>query len=106
MSHTVTIQNTPYRFRVEAGESVLQAALRQEIPVPWGCGGGVCGVCMGQVISGEMVYPDGEPLALFEEDATDGKGLFCVGHPTSDLVLDIPEMGEDWEPFGAINPTG
>ncbi len=95
MPYTVTIQKTPWHFAVNEGETVLQAALRQDIPVPWGCGGGVCGVCMGQIVSGEMRYPDGEPLALFEEDAEAGKGLFCVGHPASDLVLDVPEMGED-----------
>ncbi|MBU0655724.1 MAG: 2Fe-2S iron-sulfur cluster binding domain-containing protein [Gammaproteobacteria bacterium] len=99
MSYSVTILNTDWRFEVSEGETVLQAALRQEIPVPWGCGGGVCGVCMGQIVSGEMVYPDGEPLALFEEDADAGKGLFCVGLPASDLVLDVPEMGADWEPW-------
>ena len=92
MSYTVTIQNTAWRFQVDAGETVLQAALRQDIPVPWGCGGGVCGVCMAQIVSGEMVYPDGDPLALFEEDAAAGKGLFCVGEPASDLVLEVPEI--------------
>jgi len=99
MSYTVTIQNTPWQFQVHAGETVLQTALRQEIPVPWGCGCGVCGVCMEHIIAGEMAYPDGEPIALFEEDAEAGKGLFCVGHPVSDLILDLPEMDEDWEPF-------
>lgn len=99
MTYTVTIQNTPFSFQVDEGESVLQAALRQEIPLPWGCGGGVCGTCMGQVVEGEMVYPDGDPIALFEEDAAEGKGLFCVGHPRSNLVLNVPDLGKDWEPF-------
>lgn len=101
MNYRVTILQTPFRFDVTAGETVLQAALRQEIPVPWGCGGGVCGVCMGKIVSGDMHYPDGEPLALFEEDAMAGMGLFCVGYPRSDLVLDVPEMGTDWEPWEA-----
>jgi ferredoxin len=98
MRYTVTLLNTPFRFEVNKGETVLQAALRHEIPMPWGCGGGVCGVCMGKIVAGEMIYPDGDPLALFEEDAEAGMGLFCVGEPTSDLVLDIPEMGTDFEP--------
>ena len=92
MPYHVTIQNTPYCFQVKAGETVLQAALRQDIPVPWGCGGGVCGVCLGQIVVGKMIYPDGEPLALFEADAAGGKGLFCIGIPASDLVLRVPEM--------------
>lgn len=97
MKYRVTILQTPFQFDVMAGETVLQAALRQDIPVPWGCGGGVCGVCMSKIVSGQIHYPDGEPLALFEEDAAAGMGLFCVGHPTSDLVLDVPEMGVNWE---------
>lgn len=99
MSYTVTILNTDWRFAVNAGETLLQAALRQEVPVPWGCGGGVCGVCMSQLVSGDVVYPDGEPLALFEEDAEAGKILPCTSEPRSDLVLNVPEMGEDWEPW-------
>ena len=52
MRYTVTLLNTPFRFQVNKGETVLQAALRQDIPMPWGCGGGVCGVCMGKIVSG------------------------------------------------------
>jgi len=84
MNYRVTILQTPFQFDVRAGETVLQAALRQDIPVP-----------------GAMHYPDGEPLALFEEDAAAGMGLFCVGYPTTDLVLAVPEMGTDWEPWEA-----
>ena len=92
MSYRVSIENTPYQFTVEQGESVLQAALRANIDMPWGCGDGLCGVCMGHIVSGEIIYPGGPPMALFEEDEEQGKGLFCVGYPQSDLVLNIPEM--------------
>lgn len=92
MSYTVRIENTPYEFTVEPGESVLQAAIRSHIDIPWGCGDGLCGVCMGQIVSGSIAYPDGPPMALFEADEEQGKGLFCVGYPQSDLVLNIPEM--------------
>ena len=94
MSYTVTILNTEYRFQVEAGETVLQAALRQNIPLAWGCGAGICGMCLSKVVQGEMFYPEGEPLALFEEDKAEGKGLFCVGVPCSDLILDVAELDQ------------
>lgn len=99
MPHTITIRNTPYRFVVNDDETVLQAALRNDIPVPWGCGGGVCGVCMSQIVSGNVRYPGGEPLALFEEDAAAGKLLPCASEPLSDLVLDVTEMDADREPW-------
>ncbi|MEN9432511.1 MAG: hypothetical protein RLZZ422_100 [Pseudomonadota bacterium] len=90
--YKITLARTSYSFEALPNETLLQAALRQRIPVPWGCGGGICGVCLSQVISGTMVYR-GEPLALFEEDVEAGKGLICVGYPCSDLVIDVPELG-------------
>ena len=65
--YKVRIENTPYCFAVEPGESVLQAALRENVDMPWGCGDGLCGVCMGQVVSGKITYPNGPPMALFED---------------------------------------
>ena len=94
MAFTVRLLNTPYHFNAEPTETVLEAALRQDVPMPWGCGGGMCGVCMGQVVAGEMVYTH-PPLALFEEDEAEGKGLFCCGYARSDLVLDVPELNSN-----------
>lgn len=89
--YTVRIENTPYRFQVSAAETILQSALRQGIELPWGCGGGICGVCMSDIKEGTVAY-DAPPLALFEEDEEQGKGLICVAYPRSDLLLHIPEV--------------
>ena len=51
-------------------------------------------MCLSKVVQGEMCYPEGEPLALFEEDKAEGKGLFCVGVPCSDLILDVAELDQ------------
>lgn len=90
-TYKITLARTPYAFEALPNETLLQAALRQNISVPWSCGSGICGVCLSQVVSGTMVYAN-EPLALFEEDVEAGKGLICVGYPRSDLVIDIPEL--------------
>ena len=95
--YQVYIQNTAYQFEALASETLLQAALRQEIPLPWGCAGGICGVCMGAIVSGEIEYVHGQPLALFEEDAAEGKALFCCAYPRSDLVIAAPELGSDYQ---------
>jgi len=97
MPLTVTIQSTGENFTVEVGETILQAALRQGIALPHGCYNGVCGACISRIVSGRIDYPDGQPLALFEEDA--GKGLCCVGHPRGDLVIEPEHLGADCEPW-------
>jgi ferredoxin len=94
MSYNVKILHTPYCFQVVEGETVLQAAIRQQIPLAWGCGAGICGMCLSHLVQGEMAYPDGNPLALFEEDIAQGKCLFCVGVPCSDLILEVAELDQ------------
>ncbi len=97
MSCTVTISTTGERFRVEEGETILQAALRQGISLPYGCDSGICGVCISRVLEGRIVYPGGNPMALFEEDIQAGKGLCCVGYPCGDLVIEPLSEEGDWE---------
>ena len=41
MLYTVTIPSTGARFTVEAGETILQAGLRQGVTLPYGCHGGM-----------------------------------------------------------------
>lgn len=94
--YQVHIQQTNYQFEVAENETILTAALRQDIPLPWGCAGGICGVCMGAVLEGSIEYRNGSPLALFEEDAAVGKSLFCCAYPSSDLVIAAPELGSDY----------
>ena len=64
MSYQVTIQSSGHSFNVEPSESVLDAALRQGIILPYGCRNGQCGSCIGEVLSGSVDYHDGLPDAL------------------------------------------
>lgn len=98
-SYTVRIHQTSYQFQVAERETILQAALRQDISLPWGCNMGICGVCMGTVVEGELEYlsSSNSPLALFEEDAAEGKALFCCAYAVSDLVIAVPELGHDYQ---------
>lgn len=95
--YQVQIHNTAYQFEVTVNETILAAALRQQVPLPWGCAGGICGVCMGEVLTGQFEYVQGTPLALFEEDAAEGKALFCCAYPRSNLVISSPELGQNYQ---------
>ena len=47
----------------EEDESVLAAALRQGVVLPYSCRNGSCGSCKGQIVDGEVDYGTGLPEA-------------------------------------------
>lgn len=93
MLYHITIQPSGHEFQVAANESVLDAALREKGSVlPYGCRNGTCGSCMGTLMSGEVVYPDGRPPGLSESEQAGGKVLLCQARPRSDLVIEAREV--------------
>jgi len=50
--HEVRLEPSGHTFTVEAGETILAAALRQGIGLPYGCRNGACGACKGVLRSG------------------------------------------------------
>lgn len=92
MSYKVTIENTDHSFVVNEGESVLDAALRSGLVLPYSCRGGTCGSCAGKVVEGKIEYPYGEPEALSEAEAAVGQALFCQARPKTDLRIEVREV--------------
>ena len=92
MAYQVTIKSSGHAFTVRQTESVLDAALRQGIILPYGCRNGTCGSCLGAVLSGSVRYPGDPPPALAASQATEGKALFCQALPASDLVIGVREV--------------
>ncbi len=88
MSFTVTVRATDHRFEVEENETILDAAIRQSVGLPYGCRNGRCGSCAADLLSGEVSYY-GSPPAL--EDLGDGKCLPCQGFAASDLSIAVRE---------------
>jgi len=91
MTFEVKIESSGHRFTVEAGESLLDAALRHGIGLPYGCRNGACGSCIADLLSGEVAYPDGEPEIAIEP----GQVVICQAHARSDLRLKVREVSVD-----------
>ncbi len=87
MVFNVRTQPGGHAFEVATGESVLDAALRQGISLPYGCRNGQCGSCAAKLVQGEVAYPTGEPEAL--QGQAPGTCLTCRAVPTCDLVLEV-----------------
>lgn len=94
MSFTVRIEPSGHQFQVAADEPILTAALRHGYAFPYGCRNGGCGACKGKLLAGTVNYGTDLPPALSEEDVSNGLALFCQAHATSDLVLEVKEVGE------------
>lgn len=92
MSHQITVQPGGYQFSAEAGESLLDAALRQGFSLPYGCRDGACGACKGKVLCGEVAHGKAADSALPAAERAAGQALFCCATALSDLVLEARQM--------------
>jgi CDP-4-dehydro-6-deoxyglucose reductase, E3 len=86
MSYRVIVSQTGQSFQVNAGESVLGAALRQDVPLAHECTFGGCGTCRVKLLEGSVAYED-FPMALTPEEAQQGYALVCQARAQSDLVI-------------------
>ncbi|HEX7964687.1 MAG TPA: CDP-6-deoxy-delta-3,4-glucoseen reductase [Gammaproteobacteria bacterium] len=92
MAKTVTLMPEEKRFQVEDGETVLAAALRHGIHLPYGCRTGSCGTCRAHVLEGKTAYPAGAPLALTALEVHAGESLLCRAVPETDLKVEAQEI--------------
>ena len=102
MSFTVHIEPSGHEFTVEPEETVLDAALRQNIGLPYGCRNGACGSCIGSLLQGEVDYPNGKTDAL--EGQADDACLLCQAVPRGDLRCAVGEIDQVEEIASRIMP--
>ncbi len=88
MSYQVTIEPTGELIEVEEGQTILQAALRQGVWLPFACGHGTCATCKCQVLEGEVDLGAASSFALMDMERDEGKVLACCAIPQSDLVIE------------------
>jgi len=81
-----------HRLIARAGETVLEAALRQGVNLPYVCRDGACGVCKGRILKGTVDYGTYQKGVLTEAEKTEGKALFCCAKPLSDLDIECHEV--------------
>jgi CDP-4-dehydro-6-deoxyglucose reductase, E3 len=92
MKHRVELRPSGRHFEAAADETVLAAALRQGIGLPYGCKSGTCGTCKAQCVEGRWVQDAHSPTALTPEEALRGKLLVCCSRASTDLVIEAREL--------------
>ncbi|MCY4418933.1 MAG: iron-sulfur cluster-binding domain-containing protein [Cytophagales bacterium] len=84
----IVFQGESHLITVQPHESILEAALAQDIPLPHSCTKGLCTSCKCRILQGKLGMKKQE--ALSEEEIQEGYRLSCIGYPLSeDLKIEI-----------------
>jgi ferredoxin-NADP reductase len=89
-SHFVklNLKGIEFDFLVQYPDSILQAAKKIKLDLPYSCESGKCGSCAATCISGNVWLSNNEVLT--DSDLARGLTLTCTGHPQKgDVVLKI-----------------
>jgi CDP-4-dehydro-6-deoxyglucose reductase len=92
MTFQITVQPSGHQFSCEEDETILAAAVRAGIGLPYGCKNGACSSCKGKVLSGSVSHKPYQERALPADEAAAGMSLFCCASPHSDLVIEAREV--------------
>jgi CDP-4-dehydro-6-deoxyglucose reductase len=92
MVHKVTLRPSGREFTVEGDETVLAAALRAGIGLPYGCKSGTCGTCKSTVLDGRWEQGSHSTSALSADEEAKGRVLVCCSRPQTDLVIEAREL--------------
>ena len=92
LTHQITIQGSDHSFACAAGDTVLEAAIRSDLMLPYGCRNGACGTCKGKIVAGEVDYGAYQASTLTADEQRAGVALLCCAKPKTDLVIAVREV--------------
>lgn len=92
MTFQVLVNPSGRQFSCDAGESILAAAIRAGVGLPYGCKNGACGSCKGKLVSGQAEIGAHQERALSAAEREAGQTLFCCAMPQSDVVIEVREV--------------
>jgi CDP-4-dehydro-6-deoxyglucose reductase len=92
VSYQVVLKPSGNRYVVEEGETVLGAAMKAGLFLPYSCRSGVCSTCKGRVIEGQIDHGRAFEKALPPEERQRGYALLCSAKPLSDMTIEVAEL--------------
>jgi CDP-4-dehydro-6-deoxyglucose reductase len=88
----VIIKPSDHAFACAPDETVLEAAMKADLILPYGCRNGACGSCKGELLDGEVDYGPHQASTLTEDEKREGFALFCCARPKTDIVIRVREV--------------
>ncbi len=85
---TVIYNGNTYNFDVNPSQTILEAAMKKNIDLPYSCQSGLCTACLGKCTQGAI--KNMETDALTDTEIAEGYVLTCSAHPIStNVVIEI-----------------
>lgn len=92
MEFTITVLPQEKQFVCQPGETILNASIRANINISYGCRQGLCGSCVGSIISGQTHYLS-EPIAV--QGISHNQILFCQAIPLTNVTIKLDQSRSD-----------
>ncbi|MFM8340205.1 MAG: 2Fe-2S iron-sulfur cluster-binding protein, partial [Fluviibacter sp.] len=92
MTHQVTLNPINATFRADGHETVLEAALRHDLLVPYGCRNGGCGACRAKITAGTVDHGKSSETTLTPADREAGFALLCCAVPQTDVTVEVKDV--------------
>lgn len=100
--HKVSLANGK-SFICESGQTLLEAAQKSNLNLPYSCKTGRCSTCKARVISG-VTHAKVDELGLADSRNHENEILTCVRTAESDVQLDVEDLGDIQVPASKILP--
>lgn len=84
----VRIQKVGQEAVAEGEGMLMDVAYEQDLPIPFGCAAGRCGICQVVVLEGKLAEPGSLESAILEGfRCPDDVRLACQAHLEGDVIL-------------------
>ena len=88
---TITVDDETTTIEMSQTQTILEAALDEDIDAPYSCQGGICCSCIARLKEGEVTMRQNNVLT--EKEVASGLILTCQSHPTTpNIVVDYDDV--------------
>ena len=88
----ITVLPSGRAFSSQGSETILAAAIRQGVGLPYGCKDGACGSCKCKKLSGDVSHGDHSDKALTADEEAAGYVLTCCATAHSAVTLESRQV--------------
>lgn len=91
----ITVMPSGRSFAIHANETILAAAIRQSVNLPYGCKDGACGSCKCRKLDGDVTHGPHQSKTLSDAEEAAGQVLTCCASVRSDVVLESRQVSAE-----------